>query len=107
MAVSKAPRHVIVKMEGLLATMAFVSALSRRNQGRSTIERPYVLSIHVVIVPSSLHVNISATEAGKMPIFGATSDMLEVNLRRCVTESVGLAASRSHVNQNGNGYEMR
>ena len=80
---------------------------AERNQGRSTIERPYVLSIHVVIVPLSLHVNISATEAGKVPRFGQTSDMLEVKLRRYVTESLGLAASRPHANQNGNGYEMR
>ena len=54
----------------------------------------------------SLHVNIYATEAGKVPRFGATSDMLELKLRRFVTESLGPAASRSHVNQHGNGYEI-
>ena len=59
-----------------------------------------------MIVPLSLHVNISATEAGKVPRFGATSDMLEVKLRRDVTE-LGLAASRSPANQYGNGHEMR
>ena len=69
------------------------------NQGRSTIELPNVLSIHVAIVPLSLHVNISATDAGKVQRFGATSDMLEVKLRRYVTESLGFAASRSHVQE--------
>ena len=91
------PRCAVMTLRVFSSAPLIARPPAGRNQGRSTIERPYVLSIHVVIVPLSLHVNIYATEAGEVPRFGATSDMLQVKLRRAMSPNLWVSLQVAHM----------